>query len=183
VGAVGRYIGSSQDVPRYNNYWAKIHKKCEKPSNQSGTWCSFCREKIHPVEDVRKGFERKFFLFGEHLFPKGANAVLVEGPIDTVKTWQALQGTDFFPLGCFGSELSPEQVKKATSLTKDKLILLFDPDEAGKKAAEKLQKKAGRKIKIFSSQYPIYEAEEQPDPGSLPPEEIRSAVLHARLTL
>lgn len=88
------------------------------------------------------GFQRKFYLYGEHKVKPGGTGILVEGQFDVIALWQYGYR---FPVGVFGSTLTQQQADKAVRIFKD-VIILTDPDEPGQRAAEQYVRAIGGRI-------------------------------------
>jgi len=117
-----------------------------------------------------KGFQKSNFLYGENLIvPERGDIILVEGPFDTMKVYQA----GFNVGGIMGSELSNIQaIKIIEMLPKDaKVIIMMDGDEAGVKSMEIAYNKLKDKIPCVKRLAP-----EGKDPGDLSEKQISELV-------
>ncbi len=99
------------------------------------------------------GFKRSQNLFGSWLVehdPDAHTVVLCEGSLDAVKLWQANHPA----LAVYGSSISESQVRLLRRLGVVRVVLFFDDDPAGEKAAnsclgEHLHMSRGRKVKEY----------------------------------
>lgn len=108
-------------------------------------------------------FKKSQFLFGEHL-AKGGSLIVVEGLLDTVAVWQALQKEnalgEFSVVGLLGSEPSPKQIEKIKLLANE-VILFLDNDQAGYTGTRELIKFLSKSVLLTAIKYP---SEEVADP-------------------
>lgn len=187
VGAVGRTLGKSN--MKYRNYWSRLHasQNCWQPVRISGE--DYICEKhgiVYTEGDkmrfdlfVKDGFKVSRFLYGEHMITKEKKtAVIVEGPLDTVIVWQALQKTPFFPVGLFGSNISKYQAEKLVKYTDGTAISFLDDDEAGEEGNKRLKEVLGNRIRLRRATYPENFSEDKQDPGKLSPAKILYGVKH-----
>lgn len=103
---------------------------------------------IGPRYREPKGFKKSANLFGSWLVEEDEDAsyvVLVEGPIDAMKVWQAGHPA----LAIYGSSLSPQQARILRRTGLRRIILFFDDDKAGRKCTDSTlglhEAKRGRK--------------------------------------
>ena len=84
-----------------------------------------------------KGFKKSHDLFASWLalHDKSSELVLVEGPLDCMKVWQA----GFCAMAQYGSELSEYQLRLIRSMGFITITLFFDNDSAGKRALSAAQ--------------------------------------------
>ncbi len=82
------------------------------------------------------GFEKSKYLYGEDRVREraGSPIILVEGMIDVPWVWQE---TEYPVLGCFGTILSDHQVDLLKDLCDYGLVLMFDNDDAGRRAKDR----------------------------------------------
>jgi DNA primase len=109
-------------------------------------------------------FKKSLHLHGSWLVAKDErrHVVLVEGPVDTNKVWQA----GYMALGQYGSSLSAAQVRLMHRLDIDEVTLMHDNDESGWKATEQ----AKSVLKGFRVNQVIWPSERRfrkADPGKL----------------
>ena len=77
-------------------------------------------------------------LFGQHLFPtSGKRIVVTEGELDAASCYEAMQGWPMVSLP-HGAASAKKDIQKQVPLFQgyDEIVLFFDGDEAGRKAAE-----------------------------------------------
>jgi len=77
-------------------------------------------------------------LFGQHLFPtSGRRIVVTEGELDAASCWEAMSGWPMVSLP-HGAASAKKDIQKQIPLFQgyDEIILFFDSDEPGRKAAE-----------------------------------------------
>ena len=111
-------------------------------------------------------FSKGRFLFGEDKFGRDNTMIIVEGPLDVIMVWQALNNEgllDHFSVGgLFGADATVNQIRKMVQFSSE-VILFLDNDAVGRSG----QKKIGR---VLSKQTYVrgidYEGEEK-DPGEM----------------
>jgi len=126
------------------------------------------------------GLDKGRYLYGTHTWSKGLPVVLVEGPIDAVRTWQALH-----PRANIGATLgegfSQEHRRTINSAWPEEVYLFPDGDVAGRRMAEKLHHilKGFRVIRLMRCPVRYVEDDETgelhevaSDPGEMTNEEI-----------
>jgi len=100
-------------------------------------------------------FDKSRFLFGEHKV-KASNLIVVEGLLDTISVWQAIQkeGLNSFVsvVGLLGSEPSKVQASKIRALSGD-VFLFLDNDIAGRTGQRKLAKLLQKRVTLRSIAY------------------------------
>lgn len=186
VGAVGGLTSKPKvNEPKYKNYWSRVHTVCGNPLDTvRGVYtCAVCdaKQKV-PEFQAEAGFKKSMFLYGAHLRAKRTVPVLVEGMFDTLKVDQALQGTEFFAVGIFGSSLSQEQLNQICAVALDRKVLMFlDNDRAGVAGMREANKLLKDRVRVFRADYS--ELEEGADPGSMTPEQINFAIQNAKVLL
>jgi DNA primase len=101
-------------------------------------------------------FNKSRYLFGEH-FVKGGSLIIVEGLLDTVSVWQALQKEnaleEFSVVGLLGSSPSKKQLDKIKKLSRD-VVLFLDNDAAGKCGTEDMKKALWKSVLLTAIEYP-----------------------------
>lgn len=106
--------------------------------NENGQLLGVIRRYLEEDVDLRykypKGFKRSMNLFGSWLVENdpGDRVCLVEGSLDAIKCWQA----GIPALAIYGSSLSPAQARLLRRLGVGQVVLFFDNDKAGDKAAD-----------------------------------------------
>jgi DNA primase len=88
---------------------------------------------IGPKYKYPYGFSRSRNLFGSWIRPRNRTAVLTEGPLDTVRIWQA----GYFALAIYGSTISENQIHLLHRLGIERILTFYDNDTAGRSATEK----------------------------------------------
>ena len=106
---------------------------------------------VDPKDFFISGDIKKTCLFGQHLLPKGGKFItLCEGEIDAMSNYEML---GYPGIGCKSSSQALADVKQHYDYINsfDNIIIAFDNDEAGQKAADKVARvfKAG-KVKIVN---------------------------------
>jgi DNA primase len=97
-----------------------------------------------------KGFYKSHLLFGFHrVAPATKQIILVEGFFATMYLWQIALPT----LGLFGSSLSKEQEAMIAGRF-DRVLLLFDGDDAGRTATDTCLARLGKRIWIRAVSLP-----------------------------
>jgi len=116
------------------------------------------------------GFDISRYLFGEHKIIPGNTLVVVEGLLDTVKTWQGLKRdgllNQYSVVGLLGSDASKAQCHKLMEYT-DEVILFLDDDQAGLLGQNKLALAIQQQVLLKSVEYP-------PGVGSDPDDVVES---------
>ena len=116
-----------------------------------------------------KGAPKKYILFNLHRAKKFSTAIVVEGPFDVMKVFQA--GFENV-VGTLGGGFTRHQAFKLTQYFRD-AILFTDNDEAGRALANKVQeamRRAGKQISFVK--YP----EGVKDPGEMTAIQIQEAI-------
>lgn len=123
------------------------------------------------------GFDRKNRLFGEWLVPDGCRkAVLVEGPVDAMRVWQA----GHVGLATYGTSVSNGQIKLLVRLGIQEVVLFFDNDEAGKHGTEALLTGKHDLRKLFHVAIADYTVDgARSDPGAMETAAVDAAVARA----
>lgn len=83
-----------------------------------------------------EGFNKLWYLYGEHKARRGGTGYLVEGNFDVQMLWQL--GYDS-SVADMGSSIGPVQVEKLCTLFKE-VVYIRDGDDAGKAAEKKIMK-------------------------------------------
>lgn len=188
VGAVGGLIYKSERLPKYINYWHRIHATCGWPLEHSGSSyrCPSCG--VSPVgsEHIKHGFKKSNFLYGEWLVPEDCIPVLVEGPVDALVVQQAIDAMKpskpFCAVALFGSKPSAAQVEKLIEFsTRREVYVWMDDDLAGKDGQREIQKMLRRRVRVFRPEYP--RPGEGQDPGSLKILEVMRSLRGAKIVL
>lgn len=115
-----------------------------------------------------KGLPKKFILFNL-LRAQGEEVIIVEGPLDAMRVYQA-----GYPsvVATFGGFFSFEQCKKLTARFRS-VILMTDSDDAGQALAEQI---AEAVTKVGKTVYYIEYPEGIKDPGEMTDEQIAFAI-------
>ncbi len=83
------------------------------------------------------GLNKQRYLYGAHLWEKGKPVVLVEGPIDCVRTWMALR--DRANVGAaMGQGFSVEHRRLVKAAVPEEVYIFGDNDAAGRSMVEKV---------------------------------------------
>lgn len=126
------------------------------------------------------GLNKTLYLYGAHLWKKGLPVVLVEGPLDAVRTWMALKG--IANVGAtLGQGFSVNHRKIIKACWPPGVYIFGDSDEAGQRMAEKVHHHLHGAVPLLLMRCPTTtmteedgETWEQPrDPGGLEDSEIR----------
>lgn len=129
-----------------------------------------------------KGFDRIGSLFGQWRNDQ-RHVVLVEGPLDAIKTWQG----GWPAMAIYGSSINPRQVDVLRRIGIREITMFFDYDEAGLKAfkyvPDVLDGFLISKVMWPHDKYcPMKECPcdriHRPDPGSISEEEMWSFDIH-----
>lgn len=103
------------------------------------------------------GFDKSSFLFGENKITKGTTLIVVEGLLDTVKTWQGLCRDGLLDrysvVGLLGSEASKGQCQKLLKYANE-VVLFLDNDKAGWLGQNRLALAMQTKLLLKSVDYP-----------------------------
>jgi DNA primase len=187
VGAVGGLINRVPNQPKYKNYYHKVHAYCGWPlEHKDGEYyCFNCGGSQVAPSMAQDGFKKSKHLYGAWMFPSGATAVVVEGLVDTLKVYQAVEGWSheekFFPVGLFGSKSTEEQANLIVRLTGNKVISFLDDDEPGRAGTDQIAFLLKRRLRVFRAFYP--EGYNSSDPGILSKDEIRQALIEAKAVM
>lgn len=101
-----------------------------------GRLLGYTRRFLDPKADVRykdpKGFSKATHLFGSWLADQheSGTVVVVEGPLDAVKVWQA----GYVGVAQYGSYLTEEQIKILKKMGTVTVVLMYDNDQGGKRS-------------------------------------------------
>lgn len=150
---------------------------------------------LSPDADLRyrdpKGFQKAHHLFGAHFVAEhdSAEVVLVEGPTDCIKVWQA----GYPSVAQFGSHLTLSQIRILKKLGILKVYLFYDRDKAGRKARQKalgyeLNRRTNRMeydpvydlrrhFLVYRVKYPRSTVK---DPGAMNDQQIRRSICDAK---
>lgn len=83
------------------------------------------------------GLNKSRYLFGVHTWRKGLPVVLVEGPVDAVRAWQALKGRANIG-ATLGEGFSQDHRRTINAAWPEEVFLFPDGDAAGRRMAEKI---------------------------------------------
>lgn len=163
--------------------------------NDHGGLIGVVRRYLDPDVEFRyrypKGFKRTNNLFGAwRAFRTDSDlGVMVEGATDSLNVWQA----GYMGLGQYGSSLNPAQVTILRKLGLREVVLFYDNDKAGRKAARQAQGikhrlDNNRLVQFYDPDTDLtrdfwvsvapYKGLHRRDPGGLRIDEIRYAVEH-----
>lgn len=116
-----------------------------------------------------KGLPKKYLLFNLNNAKVYDSVVVVEGPLDALKVYQAGFAN---VVATLGGSFSDEKAKKLTRFFRE-AIIFTDADEAGRALAKKVEEVARRsRIRVTYALYP----ESTNDPGDLTEQEITHAI-------
>ena len=161
---IGRDVTGKSRV-KYSNY------VLDKKNKKMVPFIDHDREKdfVSPMKSC--------FLYGEHkafAVSNGDSAaysdlIVAEGPMDVLRLWQF----GLNAVGILGSYASETQIEKIAMLVprKYRLIIMGDPDEAGRKMASELGKSLKDRISVFNASLP-----EGIDPGEADEYQINEAI-------
>jgi len=111
-------------------------------------------------------FKKSTCLYGEHLAQDYKPTIVVEGPINALRVWQALSDAKevsaYNVVALFGSETSTHQLKILTDISSE-LILFLDNDSKGYKGRDDLINRFRGIMSIQSVLYPGEEYGSDPD--------------------
>lgn len=116
-----------------------------------------------------KGLPKRFILFNLNLAKKYDEVIVVEGPLDALKIWQAGYHN---VVAIMGGGFTGEQAKKLLKNFQS-VIIFTDNDEPGKAFAQKIEgvmRKGGKRV--FYVIYP----EGKKDPGEMTNQEIKECI-------
>lgn len=117
------------------------------------------------------GFSREHAVFNLHRAVVGLPTVVVEGSIDCIKCAQNILNANLNVVALLGSHISDEQIERLRHLD---LILMLDPDPAGKAGTEEIHKRFPRICKE------VQWKNANQDPGSLNEDEFFDLIEGAR---
>ena len=96
------------------------------------------------------GLNKTRYLYGAHLFRRGLPLVLTEGPVDCIKTWQALHDTANVA-ATLGQGFGRDHLHTVTNVGQPTAVyLFFDDDVAGRTAAEKIGRQLERDVPLYA---------------------------------
>lgn len=137
------------------------------------------------------GLNKSRYLYGTHTWTKGLPVVLVEGPVDAVRTWQALQPR--VNVGATLGEGFGQDHRRTINATWPEEVFLFpDGDAAGRRMAEKVHASLKNLSVIRLMRCPVREFEDDEteevsriatDPGELDDVEILHAFKMAKVIM
>jgi len=122
--------------------------------------------KKHPKWFNYSGLNKAKYLYGGWLMKPERPVILVEGPIDAIRVFQALEGVN--AVACMGSGLSKEHANTIRNMRPTVVYLFPDGDAAGKVMAQK----AVKMLKPLVMR--IMKTPKGQDPASLSPPEVRN---------
>lgn len=138
-------IGDCYDKnsPHYERAIIPIHNDI---GHRIGYTCRAIKEyKIPKFMIYPKGFNKKFYFYNLHralAHIQSSNALfIVEGQGDV---WKLYESGVYNVVGMFGKTLSKEQQKRLQQLPLTHIIILTDPDQAGRESKVQLQRQLGR---------------------------------------
>lgn len=116
-----------------------------------------------------RGLPKRHILFNLDNARSSGEAIIVEGPIDAIKVWQAGYKN---VVAFFGGGFSNIQAEKLTKTFKE-VTIFTDNDEPGRAFVEKIAAKCREKgVTIYVVEYP----DDRKDPGELNEKEIQHAI-------
>lgn len=140
-------------------------KCCGVPYKQFKKKCPVCGRKKQPKYLHSRGFNKKELLYGEHMIDRKCSVgIVVEGNLDPIAVWQAGYRN---PVATMGSEPSDLQCEKLVEFF-DRLVVFCDGDDAGRRMAEFVGRKLGKRMPVLMKAAPDGE-----DPASLSKEQLR----------
>ena len=129
-------------------------------------------EGMEPKWMNSKNFRKSYYLYGywlarEYIKQKRA-AILVEGQGDV---WRLYEAGIKNAVGIFGSNLSDDQLILLEKSGAFNIVILTDMDDAGKKAAEDIVKKCGRRFNYIRPEF------DKKDIGDMSVEEVNEIIV------
>lgn len=131
-----------------------------------------------------KLWSRREWLFGEQ-FVRGSHLVVVEGPFDTIRVWQALLDGGLLDVwsvvGLFGTKPTPQQLDKVVAYATE-VVLFFDGDDSIEawKNYRKVYDRLRTRVRAHAPHWPTGYFAEGRDPSELTDTEILTALNEAR---
>ena len=122
------------------------------------------------------GLNKSKYLFGAHLHKTGKPVILVEGPGDALKVYQAMGG-DTCAVACMGAGVTKEHAATIKNSRPSTVYIFADGDAAGRIMARKAVKVL-KPLVLRLVQTPSGE-----DPGSLGVDTIRDLIRNASIIL
>ncbi|UKH49695.1 DNA primase/helicase [Rahnella phage Sarma103] len=142
----GRYValtarGISEAICRKAGYWvSKLNSEMYQVADYRDESGAIISQKLRDKnkEFSTRGSHKSSALFGKHLWTGGKKIVVTEGEIDMLTVMELQQGK--YPVVSLGHGASAAKKTMAANFeyldTFDEIILMFDMDEAGRKAIE-----------------------------------------------
>lgn len=94
------------------------------------------------------GLNKTLYLYGAHLWKKNLPVVIVEGPIDCIRTWMALK--DIANVGAtLGQGFSESHRRIIKAVWPPGVYIFGDADSAGRRMAEKVQHRLNGAVPMF----------------------------------
>jgi twinkle protein len=120
--------------------------------NEDGTTIAYKMRAVEEKEFASKGDLKGALLFGQHLFSKGGKSVTItEGELDAMAAFQ-MQGS-LYPCVSLknGAQAALKDIKANFEWLNsfDAIVICFDADEPGRKAAKAVSELLGAKCKVF----------------------------------
>lgn len=119
-----------------------------------------------------RGYQKRSSFFGawmRHPAPRSKATVLVEGPLDVLKVYQA----GYNALGILGGEFTSEQVTVLHKLGVESVVSFFDADTAGLRIGESMYWHCKDDFEIKAAMYQLRDPD---DPGAMSTTQIRRAI-------
>lgn len=147
--------------------------------DENGDLVGFTGRAVHEWQKAKywdKGLPKRYILFNLNNAKVYDTVVVVEGPLDVLKVYQA-----GFPgvVATLGGSFTDEQAKKLTKFFRH-AIIFTDADEAGRGLASKIEEVARRsRLRVTYARYP----DQLKDPGALTEDEISKAITNRQTLL
>jgi 5S rRNA maturation endonuclease (ribonuclease M5) len=126
------------------------------------------------------GLNKTLYLYGAHLWEKNRPVVLVEGPLDAIRTWMAL-GSKVNVGATLGQGFSADHRRTIKAAWPPAVYIFGDADSAGKRMAEKVHHQLNGAVPMMLMKCPHVERKDDKgetflvplDPGDMADEQIR----------
>lgn len=164
-----------------------------------GRLLGFTRRFLDPDAPVRykdpKGFQKGHNLFGAHLASEHESGmvVLVEGPLDAIKVWQA----GFVAVAQYGSYLTVEQIRILRRMGTVVVVTFYDNDKGGRTSTSHAlgygtKTVLGKEVCTYTPEHDLRRhfivkqvrysrsASRDLDPGKMPDVQIKRSICAAR---
>ena len=133
------------------------------------------------------GLNKTRYLYGSHLWVKGLPIVIVEGPLDAIRVWEALQGRANV-CATLGQGFTQEHRRLIRNFSPPAVYIFGDGDDAGRRMSEKIEHVLHRDVSLFLMRCPVdthlefdseigeeIEVKIELDPGACSDEQINAA--------